>query len=376
MREPDPADPRGSTMPPPDRRFIIFTCRDARTDFRWPLAEALRARHETWYIWLRRRPRLQRPGVDAVFEEISFPALLALLMRLTRTKVVNIYLNSTNTSFPIMMLLLRWLCGRGLWVMDMHDDLLYSSTGLARARAAIAVKVQVRAADIIIRSAQSLVELFPNSVAFGNASQIRPIARQAADYRSVLVLASLDRRFDFDFMAEVAAASPARVFDIYGQVSEADAQITANVAALCHNHGNVVYHGAYGLADLEPILSRYAVTLAPYCTRTRLTRYLDPLRYYHCLNSGMELITTDIPQADRLRSSLHVVTMAAEVAPILIQLETCDAAKRNTGKNYHLHTWEQRAEDLIGIATAHVGGSSDIVGKSLTPGKLAAIDAA
>jgi len=343
----------GSAMPAVTRRFIVFTCRDVKTDFRWPLAEALRARHETWYIWLRRRPRLLRPGADAEFEDISFPALLALLMRLTRTKAVNAYLNTTNTSFPFIIVLLRLLCGRGLWIMDMHDDLLYDFTGFRRAQAALAVKLQLWAADITIRSAEALAELFPASLPFGNASQIGPIARDAADYRSVLVLASLDSRFDFGFMETAAKASPGRIFHIHGQVSRNDAEIAASVHALCDGHDNVVYHGSYGLADLESILGSYAVTLAPYRTNTRLTRYLDPLRYYHCLNSGMEVISTAIPQTEFLRRGLHIVRTPAEVEPILRRLEETAEAKRNTAANYHRQDWQQRAEELIRIATEH-----------------------
>jgi len=334
------------------RRFIIFTCRDIKTDFRWPLAEALRAEHETWYIWLRRRPRLLPPGADAAIEEVSFSSLLTLLMRVTRADDANVYVNSTNTSFPFIMLLLRLLCGRGLWCLDMHDDLLYDYTGYRRARAALAVKLQAWSADIIIRAAESLSELFPTSLPFGNASQIGPIARPAADYRAVLVLASLDSRFDFDLMAAVAEASPGRVFDIYGQISRGDARIHDSLASLCASHANVIYHGAYGLSDLEPILARYAVSFAPYRVHDRLTRYLDPLRYYHCLNSGMELITTAIPQAERL-AALHVVERAADVEPILARLETQEDARRNTPENYEPQTWGMRADRLNDIVAGH-----------------------
>jgi hypothetical protein len=331
------------------RRFFIFTCRDVATDFRWPLAEALRERHETWYIWLRRRPRILRPGAT-MMEDLPLAALLALLRRLTGSGSLNVYLNSTNTSFPLTMLALRLVCGTGLWCLDMHDDLLYDLAGWHRARAALAIKLQTSAADLVIRAAESLVELFPASLPFGNASQIGPIERSIVDYRAVLVLASLDGRFDFAFMAATAAAAPARIFDIYGHVSRSNAKICANMVSLCKAHGNVVYHGAYALADLEPILSRYSVSLAPYRTHHRLTRYLDPLRFYHCLNSGMELITTAIPQAEILQPGLHIVRTAAEVELILMRLETGEA-QRNTAGNYRRQTWEARAEDLVHIAT-------------------------
>ena len=335
------------------KRFIVLTCRDIKTDFRWPLAEALRAHHETWYIWLRRRPRVLRPEANAAIEEMTFGSLLKLLMRMTRADDANIYLNSTNTSFPFVILMLRGLCGRGLWCLDMHDDLLYDYTGYRRARAAMAVRLQTWVADIIIRAAESLKELFPKSRAFGNASQIGPIERAKTDYESILVLASLDSRFDFNFMAMVAQASSNRTFHIHGQVSRGDAHIRDDLTSLCDACSNVVYHGAYGLADLETIIRCYSLSLAPYKVNSRLTRYIDPLRFYHCLNSGMELITTSIPQAECLERSLHVVHAAVEVESILIKLETQANSRRNTAENYQPQTWRKRAEQLVEMVSEH-----------------------
>ena len=52
--------------------------------------------------------------------------------------------------------------------------------------------------------------------------------------------------------------------------------------------------------SLPELLARTPVMFAPYKMGSKLTRYIDPLRYYHCLNSGMEVVSTDIPQAHML----------------------------------------------------------------------------
>jgi len=328
-------------------RIFLFTCRPRRTDFRLPLAQALGADYDTWYIFLKRRPIVQRPDENAPASEMSFWAFLAWFFRASHEGTANFYLNSTNTAFPVVTFVLWLIGGRGVWCMDMHDDLTYDSVGWRHWQAVLAVWLQTRLADVTVHAAETLIELFPFSRHLGNASQVRPLDRVRIDHTRVLILASLDHRFDFNFMVRAAQSSPTFYFDIYGQISQDDSRVQAKLDYLIETAPNIAYRGPYGLADLEAILARYAVTLAPYRTGVRLTRYLDPLRFYHCLNSGMELITTRIPQAERWEEAVHLVTSPADVAIILAQLSEGPQARRNLPGRYELQTWQQRAVRLM-----------------------------
>ncbi len=100
------------------------------------------------------------------------------------------------------------------------------------------------------------------------------------------------------------------------------------------------------MADLPGILSRYRISVAPYRIGDLLTRYIDPLRFYHCLNAGLEVVSTDIPQARYMEKHVHVVTDVTTCADTLAAIQTGQLAKQPA---YTPITWEQRAERLVEI---------------------------
>lgn len=294
-------------MPSERFRFFVFTCRDPRTDFRLPLVDALRQNHETYYVWLRRRPVVSGPNGGDPFVEMSPAALPRFMRGIKRDGAVSVYLNSTNTYFPAMSALLRFVCPPGIWCFDMHDDLRYHNTGMKRWREERIIAFLCRLSDVVVHAAPTLQELFPSSVHLGNASDILPVAADPAQDNGILIIASFDERFDFDFVSDLAAACPKTTFNLHGWTRPGDDATMTRIVALAARHANIKYHGAYSMADLPGILKRYRISVAPYRTDTLLTRYIDPLRFYHCLNAGLEVISTDIPQARYMRDWVHVV---------------------------------------------------------------------
>jgi hypothetical protein len=344
----------GNVSPP--LRFFILSCRDPKTDFRRPLAESLRDRHETYYVFLKRRPLVEGPDIGSIPEEMSFPAFVSWLRRTARGDAENVYFNSTNLVFPVLMPFLRLAAPGGIWCLDMHDDLLYDTAGLQRLRGAAAVQVQNAFSHITVRAADSLVELFPNSKPLGNASHIEPVHRPALDARRILILASLDQRFDFHLTTAVAKLCPSTTFHIHGQISRDDPAIRVRLENLLAGAPNIIYHGAYTMAALDGILRSYSVSLAPYRMDSRLTRYIDPLRFYHCLNSGLELITTPIPQAEAMQHCLHLVRSAEDCASVIREQPFI---RRNIERNYQPLYWRERADQLVGLLTQLRGGRQD-----------------
>ena len=283
------------------------------------------------------------------------PAFIAWMTVACRTTPRPVIFNSTNLVLSELTTLLKTLCG-GLWCFDMHDDLLYDKVGRDLVRAVGAQRRKLRASDLVVHAAPTLSELFPQSHHLGNASDLRPAARPFFDASRVLVLSSLDQRFDFDFLDEVASLNPSIEFVIAGQVSKGSEGATSTAARLSRStsgHRNIVYRGPYNSDDLVRLTAEFSVSLAPYRANSPLTRYIDPLRYYHCLNSGIEVLTTDIPRARQLAERLHIVHAPSEFARLVAVLDSDVSARRNANPETRLVTWRDCAERLMKIVADH-----------------------
>jgi glycosyltransferase involved in cell wall biosynthesis len=328
-------------------RFFVLSSRDPRLgDFRTPFVEALRQQYETYYIKLGRHSSMSGP----VKIGMSLPQLLLFFWRLRRDDVLNVYFNSTDTSFPLLTGLLRLISPRGVWCFDMHDELRYDSTGLKRLHLSIALMIVRSVSDIILCSTPTLIELFPKGRHLGLASHVLPLPRNAERTNEVLVIASFDDRCDFSFLSKVAALCPETQFHLHGAVRSDRASTRQQLTATCNDHSNIHYHGAYTHADLPTLLQRYDVTLAPYRRDLPWVRYIDPERFYHCLNAGLEVISTDVPGARRMSRSLNIARDPSECAAILAALRSGNLAKRG---EYSLITWEQRIKGLVEIIREH-----------------------
>lgn len=345
---------RASTQ---DRRtsvIVVLTVRPWHSDFRLPIARELaRLGREVYYVFLKRRPEAFRISPDGEALEpaaTGWPGLWALSRRLRPARPL--VLNSTNLAFPLVSLALSLRFG-GTRCFDLHDDLRYGKAGLALARADLAQRLLAASSHLSVHAAPTLAELFPRSRHLGNASEVEPGTRATIDTGRVLVLASLDARIDLHLLDAVAAASPARLFDIHGRVSGDDPGTRTALDALTARRPNVRHHGPYRAIDLTALLAPYSVTLAPYITGSPITRYIDPLRYYHCLRAGLELVTTDIPAARRLAAHLHVASTAAEVVAALDRLATDPATRRNATPPSGRFGWAERAGDFLAIIDAH-----------------------
>jgi hypothetical protein len=336
-------------MPPKRYRFFVFTCRDPKTDFRLPLVDALRREHETYYIWLRRHPVVSGPGPAGKSVEMTVPALFRFMRRFRRDDRCNVYFNSTNTYFPGLIASARMIAPRGIWCLDMHDDLRYHNTGLKRWREEQVIALLRRMSHLTVHAAPTLQELFRDSVHLGNASNILPVSNSGTADNNILIIASFDERFDFDFVANLARNCPDLRFHLHGWSRPGDTATQTQIVGLAARHNNVCYHGSYTMADLPAILGRYRISVAPYRTDTELTYYIDPLRFYHCLNAGLEVVSTDIPQARFMADHVHVVSNVATCIETLAAIRAGALAKQ---PGYSPITWDQRADRLIEIIGA------------------------
>jgi hypothetical protein len=336
-----------SEVPPPDRlRFFVFTCRDPNSDFRLPLVEALRQHYETYYIWLRRRPIVSGPRANEAATEMSLRDFMRFVWRFRPDDKINVYFNSTNTYFPGLTVLLRLITTAGVWCFDMHDDLRYHNKGFKRWREALIISLLCRLSHVTLHAAPTLQELFPNSRHLGNASNLLPLYGEEWREDDVLIIASFDERFDFDFLSELARKCPATQFQLHGWTRPDDPATKAQLAAIGGRHANIHHHGPYTMDDLPSILAGHRISVAPYRTDTPLTRYIDPLRFYHCLNAGLEVVSTDVPQARHMHDWVHVVSDVDACSDTIAAIRSGALAKQPV---YSPITWEQRTARLIQI---------------------------
>jgi glycosyltransferase involved in cell wall biosynthesis len=332
--------------------ILLLTCRDPETDFRLPLAEELQLLgHDVYYIYLKRRPVIISMGGKDPRIELSILGFLFYALRKFRPLSPLLVFNSTNLVFPGLSRILRLICG-GFWILDMHDELTYGKTGPAKDKALKALQTLLSGSDMIVHAAPTLKELFPTSQHLGNASTVTAIARPQPDFSKVLILASIDERLDFDFLLAAARSAPELTFEIYGQIAGNNPEIRKRVEDAVKMQANVRHCGAYVNSDLPRILGDYTVTLAPYMLSSPLTYYIDPLRYYHCLNSGMEVISTAIPKAEDFGKQIHIARDPAEIGPLVKGLADSTIAKRNAGSTAAIYNWKNRAIRVIELADA------------------------
>lgn len=326
-------------QPPADPwTVVLLTCRPFEVDFRAALAEQLAAQgHDVHYVFLKRRPELRRLSSNPAPQSMTLVELFTHLKRLRRSGDRVLFLNSTNLAFPVISILLRYSVG-GLWCWDLHDDLVYAAHGWRRLTATATQAALIKSASLTVHAAPTLKEIAPQSVHLGNASDLKALARDDFGTDAVLILASLDDRFDFAFMERTASLNPHRRFDIFGQVSRNDAETSSRLHKL-RRLQNIRYFGPYVNANLPEILGSYSVTIAPYRMQSRLTRYIDPLRFYHCLNSGLEVICTDIPAAREAADLVHVIDRPESLGPLLDDLAHDPTTRRNPGTTAEQFNW-------------------------------------
>jgi hypothetical protein len=337
--------------------IVVLTCRDRSTDFRLPLAQELHARgHRVHYVHVKRQPSVTDMSDPGSARDFSPAAFLSYATMAFRKPSPLAFFNSTNLRFPLFSRSLRLLCG-GLWCFDMHDDLLYARSGIGRRRDKLAQSILLGGSDLVVHAAPALQRLFPASHHLGNASSIPRLERQNADAARVLILSSIDRRLDFDFLAATARAAPGFTFDIHGHIASGDASVASRLEATIAASANIRYRGPYANENLPTILGSYPVMFAPYAPSSQ-TGFIDPLRYYHGINSGMEVISTPIPGALDLRNILHLVDDPAAAAGLIGGLASGDISPLNANPQIRLPDWRDKATDLIGILSVHRSSSA------------------
>jgi hypothetical protein len=280
-------------------------------------------------------PLLEFKGVS------GFRALIRYLRANAGSSDNAVFIDSTGPYTPGRSLLLRATLGAGLWCYDIFDNMKYDYRGLMRLRTRLAIQALSRLSPVQIVLARETLRLFPKAFHLDNAAHMGRIERRNANYRDLVLLSSIDERLDIDFVRRVAALAPDRNLFLYGRASSPQ-----KLEALCRDRRNIVYRGEFKYGDIGSILEPFGVALAPYAVN-KLTEFINPDKYYYFLNSGMEVISTDIPQARRMRERIHAAESPADVLTIMDRLRGDPSFRKNTAGP--VLNWDQRANELLDI---------------------------
>lgn len=328
---------------------VFLSVRAYEQDFRKFLLEALRAEGcETWHVKVGRRNVLTGAGGNETFDGIG--GLLALIRRLrtigARGNIV--YVDTTGAVMPIRSLLFRLALRTGTWCFDVYDNLAYNYGGLRRLTTRLSIWALDRLSDVTIVLSAETLRLFPEAFHLDNAWDIPRREGERGVNRDLVVLSTIDERFDFEFVGEIARLLPDRRIAIHGYVLHDDSAIAERLAGLCNRHPNVSFKGRYRFDDVPAIVRPFSIGLTPYVANTPMTEFINPDKYYLFLQAGLEVISTDIPQARRMADRIHIAATPADAVDMARRVELEPEFRKNSRSAGDL-TWAKRARDFIEI---------------------------
>jgi hypothetical protein len=348
---------------------VFISVRAYEQDFRKFLLEALRAEGcEAWHVKVGRRNVLTGSGGSETFDGIT--GLLALIRRLRtiggREKIV--YVDTTGAIMPIRSMLFRLALRTGTWCFDVYDNLAYNYRGFRRLKTRLSIRALNRLSDITIVLSAETLRLFPRAYHLDNAWDMPRRDGDRSASRDIVVLSTIDERFDFAFVSEIARLSPERRIAIHGYVLHDDPAIAKRMADLCARHSNVSFKGRYRFEDVPEIVRPFDIGLTPYAADTPMTEFINPDKYYLFLQAGLEVISTDIPQARRMTDRIHIAATPADAVDSARRIEAEPAFRKNAGPANDL-TWTKRARDFIEILrlAKRATGGSNVVPASVEP---------
>ncbi len=225
---------------------------------------------------------------------------------------------------------------------------MYNLRGVFRLKRHLEISLLSWLSPINIVLSRETLRLFPHAHHLENAAHTRRITRTKDAFSDLVCLFMIDHRFDFTLVADLAALAPDLKIFLYGRVGTDDQTIKRRLEELCASYPNVIYRGEYRFDDVDTILAPFGIGFTPYVMDNLLTDYINPDKYYLYLNSGMEVISTDIPQARRMADYIHIARSAAEIIELAARIK-CDSTYRKNKSVNQDFSWNQRADELIEI---------------------------
>ena len=193
----------------------------------------------------------------------------------------------------------------GVFGYDVYDDLLFDSAGCDRIERMLQDCIWRARCDFQILLNKDLSDRYPGASHLDNASHMTKVKPAPRSQDRLVYVGSIDNRVDFDWLR--AAASTGVDLHIYGRIHLGSPTVEQRLNQLTATCSNVVYYGEYDNDDLWSILRQYSIGLLPYKVGDRLTRFINPDKLYHYLNSSLEVLASPISQVTPYARFLHLV---------------------------------------------------------------------
>ena len=328
---------------------VFISARAYEQDFRKFLLGALRADgHEAWHVRVGRRNTLT--GADGAE---TFDGTIGLLRLIRRLRAIGargnaVYLDTTGAIMPLRSLLFRFVLRTGVWCFDVYDNLVYNYSGFRLLKTRASLRLLCRLSDVTILLSRESLRLFPEAYHLDNAWDIQRRERDHRVCRDIVVLSAIDERFDFGFLGEAARLLPDRRFVVHGYILHDDPAVKQRMDDLCARQPNVTFKGRYAFGDVPDIVRPFGIGLTPYAAGTPMTEFINPDKYYLFLQAGLEVISTDIPQARRMADRVHVARKPEDVVEIARRIEEEATFRKNAAATTD-NTWRTRAREFYEI---------------------------
>ena len=248
-------------------------------------------------------------------------------------------------------------------IYDCHDFL--SGFGNISPGILAAEAEALRDADLVLFSAPELRQAHPgvrssmllrNGVDAGHFQDARPSAGRppAAGY-----VGALADWFDIDCLEEAARANPQVRFVLVGRVDHPPIQRLESLS-------NVEFAGEVPYHRLPEICAAFQVGLIPFRINA-LTRATNPIKLYEYFSCGMPVVSTALPEVERMGDLAYVARTPAEFAVAVRQaIQENDAERQKRRLEIAVQeSWMERARTLAqrfagftaGLPrTLHIGG--------------------
>lgn len=249
---------------------------------------------------------------------------------------------------------LKKLLPHAIFVYDVYDDFRYDTKGFKLLRRLQRDWTWRMHCDLHMVLEQGLLQRYPKAFHLDNASHLGRLTRDdGADWiERAVYIGSIDQRTDFAWLERVAQSGIG--IDLWGRAHGTLAGGQEVIDRFCARHPQVCHKGGYDNDDLPGILSQYRVGLLPYVTDSDWTRHINPDKLYHYLNSGLEVVATDIPQSRRLSSFLHVVSASGDPAAAV---RTALRSNKASAWSVEAHQWAFRWQQLQECVSAQTRGA-------------------
>lgn len=298
---------------------IIAIARDSYEDYsrHGLLEQAMEDGFDVFYIGFRRGEGkidlLHNGCAERTLPLNSSPWKLRQFVRSAHRNEETVIYNSAGYNWFWHMLFLRLSMPSTVLVFDVYDWLFYETTGPKLLIMKSIDMVYRKLSDGIIVASHELEPYYPGGFHLDVASYMTKNVVPKPCNNKVTIVASFDNRLDFELLENIIDELAEVEFHFHGWVSDNRTDVQARLAEIAERP-NVYYHGPYKNADIENMLKPYGIGLLPYATDNWINRFVNPEKIYHYLQSGMEVISTPIPQAKRMEDCLHIEATPAGFA--------------------------------------------------------------